>query len=105
MKKDDPHLIRMREALGKMYGDRLDRVILFGSQARGDARPDSDYDLAIFLKDMPDRWAELDKLAVLHLEFLQNNEPFFDLWPYHASKYQDLSSPIMHEIRREGVEI
>jgi predicted nucleotidyltransferase len=39
---------RFRTALTEMYGDRLERVVLFSSRARGDAQPDSDYDVAIF---------------------------------------------------------
>ena len=31
-------------------GNRVRRIILFGSQARGDARPDSDFDLLIVLR-------------------------------------------------------
>src|SRR5437870_387499 len=58
---DDPVLIRFRAALDALYGDRLERVVLFGSRARGDAREDSDYDVAVFLKDLPDRWRELDR--------------------------------------------
>src|SRR5438876_5954612 len=46
---DDPILKRFRAALDELYGDRLERVVLFGSRARGDARADSDYDIAIFL--------------------------------------------------------
>ena len=38
-----------------MYGDRLERVVLYGSRARGDAREDFDYDVAVFLRNMPDR--------------------------------------------------
>jgi predicted nucleotidyltransferase len=33
-------------------GERIRRIILFGSRARGDARPDSDYDLLVVLKDL-----------------------------------------------------
>jgi hypothetical protein len=52
-KKKNPILTRFRQGLDELYGDRLDRVVLFGSRARGDAEPDSDYDVALFLKDIP----------------------------------------------------
>ena len=51
----DPVLARVRAALNQIYGDRIKRVVLFGSRAWGDARPDSDYDVAVFLDLMPDR--------------------------------------------------
>jgi len=41
----DPVMTRFRAALDAAYGARIERVILFGSRARGDARPDSDYDV------------------------------------------------------------
>jgi uncharacterized protein len=34
----DPILKRLRAALDRLYGDRIERVVLFGSQGRGDAR-------------------------------------------------------------------
>ena len=93
---------KFRAALEAMYGNRIERVLLFGSQARGDARPDSDYDVAVFLKDLDDRWAELDRLALLRVAFLDETGVFFDALPYPAQAYQE-RSPLMHEIRREGV--
>jgi uncharacterized protein len=48
---DDPVLARFRRALDEMYGSQLERVVLFGSRARGDAR--ADYDVAVFLKSLP----------------------------------------------------
>jgi predicted nucleotidyltransferase len=50
----DRVVTRYRKALDEMYGDRLERVVLYGSRARGDARPDSDYDVAVFLHGMDD---------------------------------------------------
>jgi len=50
---DDPVLQRFKGALEHIYGDQIDRVILFGSRARGDAMADSDYDVAVFLKSAP----------------------------------------------------
>lgn len=59
---DDPILKRFHAALDEIYGDRLERVVLFGSRARGDAREDSDYDIAVFLKGFTDRWQEVERL-------------------------------------------
>jgi uncharacterized protein len=41
--------------------------VLFGSRARGDAQSDSDYDVALFLKEPTDTWAEIDRLTDLQL--------------------------------------
>lgn len=43
-------LTRFRAAVTEIYGDRIERVVLFGSHARGDANPDSDYDIDVFIK-------------------------------------------------------
>ena len=43
----------------------IERVVLFGSRARGDAHAESDYDVAVFLHDMEDRGAEMNRLADL----------------------------------------
>jgi predicted nucleotidyltransferase len=100
----DPILVRFRAALAELYGHRLDRVVLFGSRARGDGRPDSDYDVAVFLRTLPDRWAELDRLADLRVRFLDETGAFFDAKPYLAS--DDLEpTPLIHEIQQEGLEV
>jgi uncharacterized protein len=99
----DPILTRFRVALEEMYGARLARVVLFGSRARGEARPDSDYDVAVFLTSMPDRWAELDRLADLRVRFIDDTGRFFDAKPYPASAYRE-ATPLMHEIRA-GLEL
>jgi predicted nucleotidyltransferase len=43
-------LSRLQVCLRARYGDRLKGLILFGSRARGDHRPDSDADLAVVLE-------------------------------------------------------
>lgn len=43
-------LAELREKLSAHYGDRLAKLVLYGSQARGDAEPDSDIDVLVVLK-------------------------------------------------------
>src|SRR5215471_7775829 len=105
----DPILKRFRAALDEIYGDRIERVVLFGSRARGDAGADSDYDVAVFLKglkegDLVNRWRELDRLADLRSELLSATDAFIDAKPYPAGAYRNLTA-LMSEIRREGVDL
>ena len=68
----NPVLVRFREALSEIYGDRLERVMLYGSRARGDAHSNSDYDIAVFLRDMNDLGPELHRLANLEMTVIND---------------------------------
>ena len=94
-------LVKFRAALDELYGDRVERVVLFGSRARGDARPDSDYDVAVFLKDLSDRWVEADKIAIISTDILDETGEVIHAMPYRAGSYQE-RTPLMYELRREG---
>ncbi|MBV9252514.1 MAG: nucleotidyltransferase domain-containing protein [Acetobacteraceae bacterium] len=98
----DPVLIRFRKALEEIYGDRLARVVLFGSQARGDAHRNSDYDVAVFLKDFRDRWSEMDRLLPLVTDILYEEGASIHAMPYGAEQE---ATPLMREIRREGIDL
>jgi predicted nucleotidyltransferase len=102
---NDPILRRYRAAVTDIYGDRVARVVLYGSRARGDAQPDSDYDVAVFLHDMPDRFAEMDRLADLSTAILDETGEFFHVMPYCADAYDDERMPLMEQIRSEGVDL
>ena len=97
----DPLLGRFRAALDLLYGERIERVVLFGSRARGDFLAESDYDVAVFLKSMPDRWVEVERLAHVSVEFTDTTGAIFSSKPFEAGAYRD-RTPIMFEIRRDG---
>ena len=101
---DDPVLKHLRAALDEMYGERIERVVLFGSRARGDARDDSDYDVAVFLRDMANRFAEMDRLADLGTDILNETGEFVHAMPYRAGSYDD-RTPLMLAVRSEGIDL
>ena len=74
-------------------------------RARGDAGPESDYDIAVFLRDMPDRAVELNRLADLGTEILYDTGELVHAMPYPAGAYNDPHMPLMYEIRREGLDL
>jgi uncharacterized protein len=58
-------LSELKRGLTSLYGDRLKGVYLFGSRARGDARPDSDLDLLVVLDAIPSYASEIERTSEL----------------------------------------
>ena len=100
----DPVLRKFRVALDEVYGERIERVVLYGSRARGDARPDSDYDVAVFLTDLTDRWNEIDRIVEIETDILWETGAVINALPFRAGAYQE-RTPLMHELRREGIDL
>jgi predicted nucleotidyltransferase len=79
-------------------------MVLFGSRARGEVRDDSDYDVAIFLKGLTDRWQEIDRIVPVVTDIIDDSGAVIHAMPYRAGAHQDRTS-LMREIRREGVDL
>jgi uncharacterized protein len=100
----DPVLQRFRAALNEIYGDRVERVVLFGSRARGDAKPDSDYDIAVFLKDPASFSEESGRLAEIEIGILYDTGAVVTALPFAAGAYRERTG-FMHELRKDGLDL
>lgn len=102
---DPENLRRLRTALEDVYGDRIERLVLFGSRARGDARADSDYDVALFLHGYQpsDFWAETGRLAEVTTRLLHEVWVVINVKPFPAGWYA-ARVPLMLELRYDGVD-
>ena len=95
---------RFRAALDEAYGPRLERVVLFGSRARGDARADSDYDVAVFLKGFESFGQEAERIAEIETDILYDTGAVINALPFKAGAYREPTG-LMGEVRREGLDL
>ena len=100
----DLTLTRFRAALTEVYGGRLERVVLYGSRARGDHHRDSDYDIAVFIKDPGSLSAELDRLARISTDILLDTGAVISAKPFPAGAYREQTG-FMSELRRDGLDL
>ncbi len=98
-------LAELRSRFEALYGPRLVRLMLFGSQARGDAEPGSDIDVLVVLEG-PVRPGEeirrsLNDVAELSLE----NNMVFSCVFVSRDRFESELSPLLINVRREGVPV
>jgi len=96
-------LQQISEALSKAYGDRLKSVILYGSEARGEATEDSDIDVLVILED-PINYGEdletnLEALYPLSLKL----ERRISAKPVSEQEYKTADCPLYRHAKVEGV--
>jgi uncharacterized protein len=87
-----------------MCGERIERVVLFGSRARGDAREDSDYDIAVFIKNPGTLSVELHRLASVSTDILLDTGAVISAKPYRAGSYRERTG-FMHDLRQDGIDL
>ena len=96
-------LQQLRMELESIYGPRLTGVILFGSQARGDAAPASDIDVLVVLDGDVEPGKEIARtgsvVAALSLKFNLVISCIF----ISAERYSNEQTPLLLNIRNEGV--
>jgi len=96
----------LREFRGKaeeLYGKRLKKIILYGSYATGKATQDSDIDLAIVLEGKVVVGREIDRLIDIITEVNLNYGVLLSVYPVSEKKYTTVNSPLLLNLRREGV--
>ncbi len=101
---DDPILIRFRKALDALYGDRIERVVLYGSRARGDAREDSDYDIALFLRGETNMLDEHKRIHPIEWAIFEETGADISTFTFSADTWNK-RTPLMHEIRKDGLSL
>jgi predicted nucleotidyltransferase len=87
------------------YGDRLQRVVLFGSRARGDADLESDIDVLVVLDEVLDFWKEHRRIGDLALEASEGAGTIVFAMPISRFEYEMRRSPLLFNVQREGIDV
>jgi predicted nucleotidyltransferase len=105
----DPVLGRLKKELQALYGPRLKRALLYGSRARGDHQPDSDYDVLVVLEGPIDYWEELKRLSGLSHDITWktagNGNAIVASFKAITEGQIQQRTGFMHNVRREAVEL
>lgn len=98
-------LSELRARLTELYGDRLERLILYGSHARGDAEAESDIDVLVVLKGTVRRWEESQRTSEIRADISLRNNAVVSCMYASMDDYQKDDEPLLENVRREGVAV
>ncbi|HUT34108.1 MAG TPA: nucleotidyltransferase domain-containing protein [Planctomycetota bacterium] len=96
-------LAEIKAALAPAYGRRLHRVVLYGSEARGEGRPDSDIDVLVLLSGPIHLWDDVRAaLLALYPLSLRWGRPISPK-PVDVREYDAGTCPLFRQAEAEGV--
>ena len=92
-----------KREVSKIYGSRLRKIILYGSYARGDYTEDSDIDLLLVLRGRVKPGREIDRIIDVITDINLKYGVLISVFPISESKLRRLKSPLLINVRREGI--
>lgn len=96
-------LEELKTKLRLIYGDRLKKVILYGSWARGDATNDSDIDLLVVLEGDLSPGREIERMIGAITDVMLDHSELVSVYPVSEDDYERVNSPLLMNARREGI--
>jgi len=93
----------LRRRLQRHYGQRLWRVILYGSQARGDAETGSDIDVLVVLEGTVDAGAEIQSVGPIVADISLAYDQVVCLVFVSREDFEIGEWPLLMNVRTEGL--
>ena len=98
-------LKKLKKELMQIYGDQVHSILLYGSRARGEERPDSDIDILVVLKN-DFNYSEMLRLssnvaASISLE----NDVVISRAFVSKEQFEHRQTPFLMNVRREAVQV
>ncbi len=101
-------LAELRERLQERFGDRLAKLTLFGSKARGEGGDDADLDVLVVIRDF-NHESEMSVVSTIGYDAgLMRHGVFLQTVEYSDAEYEHCRRrefPLITNIEREGVRL
>ena len=98
-------LKEIKRYLKERYGNKIKKVILYGSYARGEATEDSDVDVLIVVSDDLDPKVVRRSLEPLIGEFYVRDLEIVTIFPVRESDFEHKQSDFLINVRKEGIPV
>ena len=96
---------KLRSRFEMVYGPRLERIILYGSHARGEAEPGSDIDVLVVLKGPVNSGEEISRTGAIITEFSLGHGEVISCVFMDADQFMHRNGPLLRNVRREGIAV
>lgn len=96
-------LAELKRQFQALYGDRLVKMLLYGSHARGDAEPGSDIDVLVVLRGPVSLCEEIARTSHITADLSLDHGVVLSRFFVSQDRYSDESSHLAAMARREGV--
>ncbi|WP_241537563.1 nucleotidyltransferase domain-containing protein [Cyanobacterium aponinum] len=88
-----------------LYQEQLDKIILYGSQARKDALIDSDIDILVVLKANINPYQEIDRTGDIIAQISLNYDVVLSRHFVSLEQFNYGHNPFLQNVKKEGIVI
>ena len=98
-------LSELHRGLARIIGDQFEAAYLFGSRARGDERPDSDFDMLVVVRGSFDYGDLIKRTSELVSSLSLNYDTVISRAFVSKERFECERSPFLLNVRREAVAV